>query len=630
MRSKVTLVLLFLNVALFFFIFYFERDWRIERATNEARHRVLGVEAADIRTLEVSGPAPAQSFRLELRGDTWFLTKPVEWPANAVAVSHILSELQVLENVASFSTRDLAKNGQKLADYGLDQPKLTLSFSSGDEGSAGAPAPRTTVLRIGDTVKVGDHLYLLSSDGEKIHVVNRSLADSLSVPFDQLRSDVIFSIPAFEARSLNLQTTSPSSVRVRLDKEGGRWLFRTPVNARAGKNATDLVINQLDALRVNSFVLQNPPATLPSAAPSLRVTLEGNNRHETLFVGAPAEGAGTFYAQLEGRSAVFTVAIASELPSDLMNVLRNSADDLRDRHILDFDATSVTSIALSALNEPEIALQRLESSSDGHDAGWQIIRRGSGAQASQALAADTAAVQRLLGQLETLSAVRFQSDAPTNADIEEWGFNRPEREISLTLAGTPATQVTLQIGLPTKRENVAYARIAGLPSVYAVEPDILKDTRASPLAWRERLISSLPPSAKITSLTLANAPDGSVIYSRKLAEGETWDAALASETAPRRDAITAVLAQLRTLRAASFVQDGFPDKVPAAGEMRPWRYRLDATVLLPGGSGQVSTTTLWFAERTGGAEQLAGSQEIGAVFAVEQPLLDALFALTQP
>jgi Domain of unknown function (DUF4340) len=626
MRSKVTLVLLFLNVALFFFIFYFERDWRVERASQEARHRVLGVEAADIRTLEVTGAAPGSSFALELRGDTWFLMKPVEWPANPVAVNHILSELQVLENVASFPTKDLEKNGQKLSDYGLDQPKLTVSFSSGEEGSAGAQGARSTILRIGDTTKADAHLYLLSSDGEKIHVVSRSFADSLSVPFDQLRSDVIFSIPAFEARSLNLQTTSPSSVRVRLDREGSRWLFRTPVNARAAKNATDLAINELDALRVSAFVLQNPPAALPSAAPVLRVTLEGNNRHETLFVGAQADGADTYYAQLEDRNAVFTVVITP----DLLNTLRNAADDLRDRHILDFDATSVTSIALSALNLPEIALQRLESPAGGHDADWQIIRRGGGAQASQALAADTAAVQRLLGQLETLSALKFQSDAPTNADIEEWGFNRPEREIALTLGGTPATQVTLQIGLPTKRENVAYARIAGLPSVYAVEPDILRDTSASPLAWRERLISALPASAKITSLTLAGAADGAVIYSRKLADGETWDAALAAETAPRRDAVTAVLSQLRTLRAASFVQDGFPDKVLAAGEMRPWKYRLDATVLLPGGNGQATTMTLWFAERTGGAEQLAGSKDFGAVFTIEQPLLDALFALTQP
>ena len=484
MRSKVTLVLLFLNVALFFFIFYFERDWRIERATQEARRRVLGAEAANIRSLEVTGSAPGSSFSIERRGDTWFLTKPVEWPANLNAVSRILNELQFLEHEASFSTRDLEKNGLKLADYGLDQPKLTLSFTSGDEGAAG----RTTVLRIGDTTKVGNHLYLLSADGQKIHVVSRSLADSLSVPFDQLRSDVIYSIQVFEARSLNLQTAAPSSVRVRLDREGSRWLFRTPVNARAGKNATELAINALDALRVKSFVLQNPPATAPSAAPLLRVTIEGNNRHETLFVGAQTDDENVYFAQLEDRRAIFTVTI----PLGLMNTLRNAADDLRDRHILDFDAGAVTSITLSALNQPELALQRLESAAGGHEAGWQIIRRGGGGQASQTLSADSAAVQRLLEQLETLSALRFQSDAPTNADIEDWGFNRPEREVALTIGGSPATQLTLQIGLPTKRENIAYARIAGLPSVYAVEPDILRDTSASPLAWRERLLNTLP------------------------------------------------------------------------------------------------------------------------------------------
>jgi len=624
MRSKVTLVLLFLNVALFFFIFYFERDWRIERASQEARRRVLGPEAANIRTLEVTGTAPGSSFSIERRGDAWFLTRPVEWPANLNAVSRILNELQFLEHETSFSTRDLGKNGQKLADYGLDQPKLTLSFTSGDEGAAG----RTTVLRIGDTTKVGDHLYLLSNDGQKIHVVSRSLADSLSVPFDQLRSDVIYSIQVFEARSLNLQTAAPSNVRVRLDREGTRWLFRTPVNARAGKNATELAINALDALRVKSFVLQNPPATPPAAAPSLRVTIEGNNRHETLFVGAQTDEDHVYYAQLEDRRAIFTVSI----PQGLMNTLRNAADDLRDRHILDFDASAVTSITLSALNQPELALQRLESAGGGHEAGWQIIRRGSASPGSQALAADSAAVQRLLEQLETLSALRFQSDAPTNADIEDWGFNRPEREVALTIGGTPSTQVTLQVGLPTKRENIAYARIAGLPSVYAVEPDILKDTSASPLAWRERLLESLPASARITSLTLTNAGDNSVVYSRKLSESETWETAVASEAPPRKAAVTEILGQLRALRAARFVQDGFPDKVFAAGEVRSWKYRLDATVALPGGAGagQVNTMTLWFAERTGGTEQLAGSKDFGAVFAVEQPLLDALWTLTQP
>jgi hypothetical protein len=135
--------------------------------------------------------------------------------------------------VTSFSTRDLEKNGQKLSDYGLDQPKLTVTFTSGETAAGGAGA-LTTVLRIGDTTKVGNHLYLLSPDGERIHVVDRSLADSLSVPFDQLRSDTIFSIPVFEARSLSLQTAAPSGVRVRLHREGSRWSFETPVIARGG------------------------------------------------------------------------------------------------------------------------------------------------------------------------------------------------------------------------------------------------------------------------------------------------------------------------------------------------------------------------------------------------------------
>jgi hypothetical protein len=626
MRSKVTLVLLFLNVALFFFIFYFERDWRIEREAGETRRRVLGPEAANIRTLDVVSTTPGGSFSLERRGDAWFMTKPVEWPANLNAVSRIMNELQFLEHEASFATKDLEKNGQKLADYGLDQPHLTLTFSSGEEG---APNARTTVLRFGDTTKAGDHPYLLSSDGQTIHVVGRTLADSLSIPFDQLRLDTIFSIQVFEAQSLSLQTAAPSSVRVRLDRdrETGRWLFRTPVNARAAKNATELAINALDALRVKSFVLSNPPAATPEAAPLLRVTIEGNNRHETLFVGTAANADGDYYAQLEERGAVFTVNI----PTALMDTLRNASDDLRDRHILDFDAGSVTSISLSALNQPELSLQRLESPADGHEAGWQITRRG-GAQGSQALAADAGAVQRLLSQLETLSASRFQSDAPTNADIEDWGFNRPEREITLTFRGTPSTTVTLQIGLPTKRENVAYARIAGLPSIYAVEPDILRETSAKPLDWRERLLSALPASARITSLNLVNAADNSVVYAQKLTDNETWESALTTETGPRRTAIEGLLTQLQTLRAASFVQDGFPDKVFAGGEVRSWKYRLDATVALPGGTGpgQVTTMTLWFAERTGGTEQLAGSKDYGVVFAIEQPLLDALFTLTQP
>ncbi len=61
MRTKVTLFLLFLNAALFFFIFRFERDWRTERAALEVRRKVLGPESANLRSINVASAPPRGS-----------------------------------------------------------------------------------------------------------------------------------------------------------------------------------------------------------------------------------------------------------------------------------------------------------------------------------------------------------------------------------------------------------------------------------------------------------------------------------------------------------------------------------------------------------------------------------------
>jgi hypothetical protein len=640
MRSKVTLILIFLNVVLFFFIFHFERDWRTERASLEARRRVLGAEAADIRTLEVDSTVPGTSFRLERRGEAWFLTKPFAWPANPNAVNRMLNELQFLEHETVFSARELAKNGQSLADYGLDRPKLTVTFTSGEPPAPGATPPAPTVLRLGDTTRVGNRLYLLSPDGARIHVVGGGLVESLAPPLDQLRADTLFTIPVFEARALSVQTTgrapnlaatAASGVRVRLRRDAtGRWKFETPVLALASRTATELAINRLDALRVKSFVSGPGPASLPSVAPDLTITLEGNNRDETLYLGAETPEHDT-YAQLKDRSPLLTVA----LPPALLEQLRNAPEELRDRHVLDFDPHAVTAITLSTPNQPELVLQRLEGAGGDEAANWQIVRRGAVAPETQTLPADRAAVEQLLERLSVLSAVRFQSDAPTDAALEDWGFKSPEREIALTLGGPYPSQTTLQIGRPTRRgangaEPDDYAKVAGTPSVFAITPEIVAATPVSVLAWRDRLIHQLPPSARVSALRLTDSTGGATLYAHTLAEGETWEAALAGEPAARREAVLTLVQQVRTLRARNFVQDGFPDRVLVAGELRPWRYRLEATTLLPGGTAgpETETTTLGLTERLGGTEQLAESKEFGVVFGLPQPVVDALWTLT--
>ena len=631
MRTKVTLVLLFLNVALFFFIFHFERKWRTEENWKEARRRVLGPEAADIRSLEIA--SANQRVALTKRNDTWFLTYPLDWPANPNAVSRIVNELQFLEHETSFQVRDLAKNGQSLSDYGLDEPRLTVTFSNPDPASPAAQRQQT-VLRLGDTTKDGLRVYLLSSDGERIHVVNQSLARSLALTFEELHADAIFTIPVFEARSLNLQTAPPASLRIRLRRDGSRWTFEAPISARASKNATELAINALNALRVKSFVTENLPTPQPSERPSLRVSLEGNSRRETLILGqslgttAIPTGAATapdveYYAQLEGRSAVFTVS----MPAALMSVLDRAQETLRETRLLDFDPRAVTSITLSAPNQPPLTLQRLESGTQAVDsAAWQIVLRGAGNQGPRTLTADPAAVSRLLEQLSLLSATSFQTDAPRDADLEAWGFNRPEREISISVPGAPP--INLQIGLPARSDGAAYARLPGSsPSIYGIDQEILRETSVAPRAWRERLLRELPAGARITAIKLTDLSDQSVLLEATI---DPTGHIVSDVSQPQ--AVQTILNNLRSLRAREFVLDQFAEVVNTGGDDRPWRYRLDATITLVGGIGeQTSTTTLYFTPRTGGSHQVAGSpaSELNAVFEIEQPFLDALWTIIQ-
>jgi hypothetical protein len=649
-RTKVTLVLVFLNVALFFFIFKFERNWRTEAASLEARRRVLGAEAADIARIEVANSA-GNSFTLERRPERkqWMLVKPLGWPANELAVSTIVHELQLLEHETSFATKDLAKSGQSLADYGLEKPKLVVAF-------AGENGPRTE-LKIGDTTSVGNRLYILSPKGDRVHVVNRSLVDSLTQPVERLRADTLLTIPVFEAKQITLQTGSPDQVRsaagglrIRIRREGARWSFDAPIVARASKLAIDTTIADLNALHVKSFVA-SPPTPAPASAPTLRVTLEGNNRNETLFLGelvrtTPAAGAAAtpppaagpegaptpdaeYYAQLEGRAPVFTVVV----PGRVVDTLRNALVKLRERRLLDFEPRAVTAITLAAplAGQPPLTLQRLEPAPNAAtpDGAWQIIRRGDGAQpGTQTEAADPALIQRLLAQLGSLSALGFVSEAPTADQLESWGFNRPEREVRLTFAaaaGAPNTDLVLRLG--TDAQRLVYARVgpSNENSIYSVDPEILRELSVEPVAWRNRLVHELPATARISALKLTDLtkPEPPLVETAIDANGQPTKAGL------NVDALQKLLTQLRKLYANRFVQPAFADNVAAAGD-EPWRYRLEATIDLPGGvPGQANTLTFFFTKRLGGAQQFAGSREIDAIFAIEQPLLDALWPLTE-
>jgi hypothetical protein len=660
MRSKVTVVLLFLNVVLFAYIYFYDKP-RIEKLQSlGAIRRVFGPEAATITSFTRTSRG-GEKIKLEKATDSWWLTAPYRWPASPNAVASLLNAIELLDHDTSFPVADLAKGGRSLADYGLADPAMTLEFTSGDHPPY--------VVQIGDVTTVGNRLYLLSPDKSRIHVVNRSFAEAIGLPLDTLRAPSIFSVPVFEVRSLNVQslnaqTTPPSSLKVRLRRDAAaRWAFEAPITARASKAAVEVTINAVNALSAQHFA-DPRDADLERAglnAPTLQVTLEGNARRETLLIGnptgnkVPREGSPTpdteYFAKMEDNAVVFSTA----LPKELENVLRTAQEALRDPRVLDFEPDTVTSLTLTAPGQPDLTLQKIEEGQ-----GWQAVVRVSGA-APQTTPADAQVVDDLLQKIAQLAAhearpnaPKFLSDAPSASDLENWGFNRPAREITLNLkagAAGPlareASSLTLQIGVSPDKPGEAFARSTNAPFVYQVLPDILEVTPVAARHYRQRVLRELPKEARITSLKLTGLPANNAILSLSNAVAITPESlasaaftpveaapgapAAAPLSEPARAVIASLLTELRKLRAKAYTPATFtPDHADTAKGPQPWKYQLEIVTAFAAGTApaQNTTLTLLLTDRLGGSTMLAGTTEFGGVvFEVTQELLDAIFAL---
>ncbi|MSU46838.1 MAG: DUF4340 domain-containing protein [Lacunisphaera sp.] len=623
MRSKVTVVLLFLNVVLFCYIYYYDLPRINELKTLEARKRVLGPEVASIDSLTRTSSTGAL-VKLERRGESWWLASPHDWPADRNAIAGIINELQFLEHETSFAVADLIASNQTLADFGLVEPAITLAFTS---------AGKSYTLKIGDDTRIGKRLYVLSPDGAVIHVVGRSLAETVGLPLDQLRAGSIFTIPVFEVRSLNVQTAPPSSLKVRLRSSAGRWNFETPILARASKSAVEVTINALNALTAKNF-LEPRDTDLERTglnSPVLRVTLEGNARRETLLLGGAA-AAGEYFAKIEDKTVVFTVAVATPL----LDVLRTAQETLRDPRVLDFGPDAVTTLTIAAPGQPELTLQRLEE--DAREQGWQAVVRVSG-QTPLTTAADSAVVTEVLQKISQLAARKFLSDAPATADLENLGFNRPERELTLGLSsgggprGTEPSTLTLRIGISPDKPGEAFARVTNAPYVYSILPDILDATPVLARHYRQRVLRELPESARITVLKLTELSGNQIRWNANNEVALTPESlASAKLPDPVRLALGTLLGQMRTLRAKRYTADSFsPDQADTAQGPRPWKYRLETSITFAGGSGtaQNSSSILFLTDRLDGTTLVAGTAEFGGVvFEVPQEMLDAIFALT--
>lgn len=586
MRLKITLTLLAILLGLLVYIFYIDNRTDIDGYETN-RSAVLGDLAVGIDHLSIQNNVTGQTITLALEGKRWMIREPYLWPANEFAVQRILTELRFLERISSFETNLVSQSGADLPDYGLSPSQIAIKFGRGG---------RSSTLHIGKPTEIGNNLYILSTDQSQVHVVNRSLLDAVTVSLDNLRSSRLFDIAVFEATSWNIQVREGDrNLRAWFARNGDRWVFETPIRARADTPVVNTLLNRCLSLTADSIVASNPSDLSPYGLqnPIYRIAIESDKSREVLEIGEKISSDSEFrYAKRESRPTVFQIRI------DFLDMLANAQTKLRERRIFEVDVTAATTLTIEQRQEQPLTLQKLEGGE------WEIVVSNE-SRGIQTLEGDSDQIALILQSLDQLKAVPdtgFVNDAPSAPDLESYGLEVPEYSITITsnklyTQELPLSELrteTLHIGDRTPRDRLeSFVKIENKDFVYSVYNDIFSQINTDPITYQKRRVIELPLNAKVTSVEIEKLSDKSILLSEKIDENASEPAAKLAEL-------------VSTLSVESYLPEGFTRTVEIAGREQPWAYRLVAEVKPDPASETTETIEIFISETTGGPLLMGG------------------------
>jgi len=592
MRLKLTLLLILLNIALFGFLYYLEKSRSASAGYADADRLVLDPSfTRNVDTIRLSSALIDDDWVFSRKtSENWLIESPVGWKANRYAVEKLLNQLQFLRWDTRFSLEEMRRVQQGLETYGLAPANAELVLESGSQ---------SITLTIGTATEIGNRLYILDPDGQHILVVHRELLTSITQNLEDFLEYQLTDIPPFEASALQIQARSQGNLRTRISKENGHWLYDSPISAPADGDAVQATLDQIYQLMAGEFFLSEPEST-GLERPFLRLTVEGMNRRETILLGNlvdPSDPNSPRFAKRERFPAVFT------LNTGMLSALEKAQETLRERRFLRPLGSDWTSIEIR-MGSRNLTLQRLENGQ------WQVLFTNE-TGVLQTLAADRAEVEALIDRLRQLEATRFASDAPSELDLERFGFNDPQRTVRIQTAG--GETVRMRVGSLAADEPQIYVDTDRSSTVYLVRPLILSDLSMDPLHYRDRLLRSLPESATIKEV--------------RWTERETPESPLRSKVASEIPVeLHNFLSQTRVER---YLNLPFSDPLRLDRNRRiAWQYALEMD-FRTSASAPVSTIRFLATERLGGNRQFAVLSGEQTVFNLPESVIRILESWTE-
>jgi hypothetical protein len=407
-------------------------------------------------------PKDRAEIRADRTNNTWQLTKPVSYPANAASIDGLLAMFERLTPAMHIAESALTNRFNADEEFGFADPGVTLIFEQGGSFSR---------LRIGKRTLPGDQEYLQVVGIEGIYVVDAAeVSQRIPGSADDWRDTALVGLQDRDFDHIAV-TNSQSFFVLHRDATNRLWRMISPFQARADSEKIEKCLKQLLGIHISQFISDEPRTdldTLGLQPPGLDLALaQGSNTLALLqFAKGPTNDMHQVYARRVGRNTIFMV------PKEPLVSWRTfeTYNDFRDPHLVEVPASVKI---IETHGEDNFTLERQA------DGAWRLPGAG--------FPTDADLIKDFVSGLGGLPIAEFTKDVVLEQTLTNYGLAVPVRQYILKTTPAEALTNALIVSFGTSKDKV-YARRSDEVPIYAVKPADFQRMPGASWQLRERRI----------------------------------------------------------------------------------------------------------------------------------------------
>jgi len=537
MKWKTTLVLFVIAAGVFAYLFFVERNRPgTEEATRQAQN-VVNFSRDQVNGVVIQNGDDTIDIRR--RDEKWRLEIPIKDQADGSVVNNLLLDLENWQKDAAISAKEMEADKNKLADYGLANPKLRLKLIGPDTPPE---------IFFGKDAALEGKMYVRFGNSKETFLASQSVKKAIDKKPEDFRDRKLTDLIMAQVVRVVLKT---SAGEMELQKKGDHWDILKPLHTRADDQKVSDLIAQVTTARIQQFVADDRGDLHPYglAEPHGSLTLFAQNdksagrtdssrgeQGQTLQIGGPATAGekekDQVYVRFSPRGFVYT------LPKKIEEILNSKPNDLRDRHLVRIDTKILDRLTIDAPGKGKTVLAR-------KDENWTIASRNN-------TPANSDEVRRIIDRLQNEQVTKFVEDVASN--LPKYGLDKPQLIVTFSSFASENTAETkageqpfASVAFGKVEGNDVYARVGDEPFVVAVRRNLLDRIFADPIQWQDLSIFNFKPE-QIHRLSVTTDKESALVR----AANNQWNWAKGSGPINQTN-LQSLLDSLATLRTVRWI-----------------------------------------------------------------------------